>query len=119
MPLSRTKLVGFAFVAGAIGLYGIWAIWLATRTDRPIDVPLSLAIGQIRTREFKVNLNAIYIIEIEVQKKIPFDTLNCLLGLGMSSASFGIAGVPRQTFCGEGVLDTHQRWTNRCQRLQR
>jgi hypothetical protein len=94
MPLSRTKLAGVALVASGVVLFGIWAIWLATRTDRPVDVPISMAVGHVRTREFKVNLNAVYIIEIEVQKKIPFDTLNCLLGLGMSSTSSELQECP-------------------------
>jgi hypothetical protein len=94
MPLSRAKLVGLAFMAGGIALYGSWAIWLANRTNRPVDVPISMAIGHVRTREFKVNLNALYTIEIVVQKKIPFDTLNCLLGLGMSSTSSALQECP-------------------------
>jgi len=44
-------------------------------------MPVSLSQGQIRIPEFTTNLKAQYIIEIEVQKKIPFDTLNCLLGV--------------------------------------
>jgi hypothetical protein len=94
MPLSRAKLVGLAFMAGGIALYGSWAIWLAIRTNRPVDVPISMAIGHVRTREFKVNLNALYTIEIVVQKKIPFDALNCLLGLGMSSTSSALQDCP-------------------------
>ncbi len=53
-----------------------------------------MAVGHVRTGEFKVNLNALYIIEIEVQKKIPFDTLNCLLGLGTSSTSSALQECP-------------------------
>jgi hypothetical protein len=94
--MSRTKLAGFALVAGGIALYGTWAVWLATRTDRPVDVPISMAVGHVRTPEFKVNLNALYTIEIEVQKKIPFDTLNCLLGLGMSSTSSALQECPNR-----------------------
>ncbi len=94
MPLCRTKLAGLALVASGVALFGIWAIWLATRTERPIDVPISMAVGHVRTGEFKVNLNALYIIEIEVQKKIPFDTLNCLLGLGTSSTSSALQECP-------------------------
>jgi hypothetical protein len=87
MPLSRTKLVGFAFVAVGIALFGTWAMWIGTRTDRPVDIPVSMAIGHLRTREFKINLNALYTIDIEVQKTIPFDTLNCLLGTAMAPTS--------------------------------
>jgi hypothetical protein len=96
IPLSRTKLTGLALVAGGAVLFGVWAAWLATRTDRPVDVPISMAMGHVRTREFKVNLNALYIIEIEVQKKIPFDTLNCLLGLGTSATSSALQECPER-----------------------
>jgi hypothetical protein len=44
-----------------------------------------MAVGHLRTPEFKLNLNAPYSIEIEVQKTIPFDTLNCLLGMAFTS----------------------------------
>jgi hypothetical protein len=44
-------------------------------------MPISLRGGHVRTREFKVNLKALYIVEIEVEKKIPYETLNCLLGI--------------------------------------
>jgi hypothetical protein len=81
-------------VAGGIALYGTWATWLATRTDRPVDVPMSMAVGHVRTREFKINLNALYIIDIEVQKTIPFDTLNCLLGTAMGPASTALQDCP-------------------------
>jgi len=94
MRLSRTKLAGLALVASGVAFFGIWAVWLATRTDRPVDVPISLAVGHVRTREFKVNLNTLYIIEVEVQKKIPFDALNCLLGLGTSSTSSALQECP-------------------------
>jgi hypothetical protein len=40
-----------------------------------------MSAGHIRTPEFKLNLDAIYLIEIAAdQKKIPPDTLFCLLG---------------------------------------
>jgi hypothetical protein len=53
------------------------------RTANPVAIPISMAIGHVRTPEFKVNLSAIYNIEIEVQKTIPFDRLNCLLGMDL------------------------------------
>jgi hypothetical protein len=94
MPLQRTKLVGFTFVALGIALYGSWVMWLATRTERPVDVPISMAIGHVRTPEFKVNLDAVYTIDIEVRKTIPFDTLNCLLGTAMGRTSTALQECP-------------------------
>jgi hypothetical protein len=82
MPTWR---VGTAFLSVGIVLYGTWALWIATRTERPVNIPISMAVGHLRTPEFKLNLNAPYTIEIEVQKTIPFDALNCLLGMALTS----------------------------------
>jgi hypothetical protein len=42
---------------------------------------VSLAPGEVTTPEFPVNLSAQYTIEVEAKKTIPFETLNCLLGM--------------------------------------
>jgi acyl-homoserine lactone acylase PvdQ len=42
---------------------------------------VSLAPGEITTPEFPVNLSAQYTVEVEAKKTIPFETLNCLLGM--------------------------------------
>jgi hypothetical protein len=94
MPLPRTKLVGFICVAAGLILYGTWIGWLSTRTERPVDIPISMAIGHVRTREFKINLNALFTIDIEVQKTIPFETLNCLLGTAMGRTSTDLQECP-------------------------
>jgi len=87
--------VGLIFLFVGIGVYGMWALWLGTRTERPVDIPISMAIGHVRTRELKVNMNAPYIIEVEVQKeKIPFETLNCLLGMTMAPTSTDLLECP-------------------------
>jgi acyl-homoserine lactone acylase PvdQ len=46
-------------------------------------MPISIAPGEITTPEFQVNLNTEYTIRIEAKKTIPFDTLNCLLGMSL------------------------------------
>ena len=79
--------MGVIFLVVGIGAYGTWVLWLTTRTLRPVNIPVSMAIGHVRTREFKLNLSAPYTIQIEVQKTIPFDTLNCLLGMAMPRSS--------------------------------
>jgi hypothetical protein len=53
-----------------------------------------MAVGDMRTPEFKVNRNAPYDIYIEVQKKIPFDTLNCLLGTAAGPTSSDLQECP-------------------------
>jgi hypothetical protein len=87
MRLSRTSLVGLIFVFLGIALFGTWALWLDTRVTRPVYLPMSMTVGHFRTPGFKVNLNKLYTIEIEVEKKIPFDTLNCLLGTSTGPTS--------------------------------
>lgn len=89
-----TKLAGLIFIALAVAVCAAWGAWISTRTDVPINLPTTMAIGHIRTPEFRVNLSTTYLIEIEVQKKIPFDTLNCLLGLGMSETSSDLHECP-------------------------
>jgi hypothetical protein len=94
MPSSRTKTVGLACVGMGIAVYGIWALWLSSRTNHPVDVPISMVPGHVRTREFKTNLNAPFTIDIEVQKTIPFDTLNCLLGISMGTMTTALQECP-------------------------
>ncbi len=94
MPSSRTKTVGLACVGIGIAVYGIWALWLSSRTNHPVDVPISMVPGHVRTREFKTNLNAPFTIDIEVQKTIPFDTLNCLLGTSMGTMTTALQECP-------------------------
>src|ERR1700693_5033534 len=71
--------VGAGFILSALAAMSVWAIWSETRTWVPVDMPVSLAVGHIRTREFKINQNAFYEMEIEAERNIPFQTLNCLL----------------------------------------
>src|ERR1700722_10850446 len=94
MSFPRKKQMGFTFVAVGISLYGAWILWLLTRTERPVNVPIPMTIGHVRTREFKLNLNAPYTIQIEVQKTIPFETLNCLLGTSMAPTSTDLQDCP-------------------------
>jgi len=79
-----TKLgLGFS-VAGAV-LFAGWGGYLATRSYEPVNMPVTMSIGHVQTKKFKVNVKAPYEIGIEVKKNIPFDTLNCLLGMSAPS----------------------------------
>jgi hypothetical protein len=80
---ERLARTGIILVFLGVTVYGIWLLWLATRTKIPVAIPMSMAIGHVRTPEFRVNLSALFNIEIEVQKSIPFDRLNCLLGMDL------------------------------------
>ena len=45
-----------------------------------LDIPISLAAGTVVTPEFLVKREG-YVIYIRAQKKLPFEAMNCLLGL--------------------------------------
>jgi len=53
-------------------------------TGRPVDMPVSLRIGQARTSEFKVK-NGDYGIMILVKRKLPPNVIDCMLGIQFSS----------------------------------
>jgi len=91
---SKIKLVGIVFISAGIAFYAARILWLSTRANRPVNIPISMAVGHVRTPVFKVNRNAIYAIDIEVQKAIPFETLNCLLGTAMGSNSTTLQECP-------------------------
>ncbi len=83
MRNSWIAWTGTAFVVVGMSVFAVWDIWLQTRTTRPVYMPVSLAPGLITTPEFRTNLSAQYTIEIEVKKTVPFETLNCLLGMSL------------------------------------
>jgi hypothetical protein len=94
MPSQRAKRAGLILVTAGIALYGTWVLWLGTRTERPVDIPMLMAVGHVRVPEFKLNLTAPFTIMINVQKTIPFETLNCLLGTASARASTDIGDCP-------------------------
>ncbi len=49
-------------------------------TAIPIDMPVSLAVGQVKTPEFKTK-NGMYGIMVRVKRSLPPDTINCMLGV--------------------------------------
>jgi biopolymer transport protein ExbD len=58
--------LGIALVAAGVLLCASSRYWLATRTFVPLDIPVSLARGHIRTGEFKINLDATYFVGIQL-----------------------------------------------------
>jgi hypothetical protein len=68
-------LAGLAWVAG-------WNAWAATRIRVPLDVPISLAKGHVRSPQFKVNVDSWYTLEIVVDRTFDFDTIPCFTGVG-------------------------------------
>jgi hypothetical protein len=49
-------------------------------------MPISMSVGRVRTPEFRVNLEDVYLIEIEAETKaFSSDTVHCLLGYKITS----------------------------------
>jgi hypothetical protein len=84
---SKLKWFGISLIAIGISVYGAWILWVQTAINVPIDMPISMAVGQVRTVPFKVNRNRLYTIRIVAKKTIPFDTLNCLLDMSIERPS--------------------------------
>ncbi len=87
-------------------------------------MPVAMSVGHVRTNEFTVNIKAPYEIDIEVEKRIPFDTLNCLLGMSSSvsgdctnapevvSATWVVSNDGRVYAQGSSVADRGGVWAN-------
>jgi hypothetical protein len=88
MRLTKLTWAGISLIATAVIGIGVWSAMLKTAINKPIDVPLTVLKGSVRTPAFKVNRNRLYTIEVVAKKKtIPFGTLNCLLGMPLPAAS--------------------------------
>lgn len=77
--------IGVIFVATPVLAVSCWNAWLQTRSTRPLYLPVSLAPGEATTGDLKINLSGQYTLTIEAKKTIPFDSLNCLLGVSTLS----------------------------------
>jgi hypothetical protein len=80
----KTK-TGLALVILGLGILGAWTWWTKTRNFEPVNAPVSLAAGQSVSTEFKLNFDGLYLIEIQLEKNIPLDTLDCRMGIEMDS----------------------------------
>lgn len=78
LPLSAR--VGRALILAPVACFGVWACWNSTRTWVPLDVPISLSRGHIRTPEFKINVESTYSIGIATDWPWDFDRA-CLMGV--------------------------------------
>src|SRR5271169_3863323 len=87
----KTKF-GFGLVALGIGVFAAWALWTKTRDFIPINIPVSMAVGQSVLADFKLNFDGLYLIEIEAEKNASLDTLHCLMGVEAHAAT--CEGIP-------------------------
>lgn len=79
MAILSLKRVALAFILGGVVLYAGSQYWLATRKLVPLDIPISLSRGHIRTPEFSINMDSGYDIAIEVTRIPSAGSLECLM----------------------------------------
>jgi len=72
--------IGLVLILAAAAIYGGYEWWMATRTWVPLDMPVSVAPGHIRSPEFKINLDAGFWIFVEVETKPDPQGVACLIG---------------------------------------
>lgn len=66
--------------------------WYSTRTWIALDVPISLAAGHVTTPEFQVNLEDRFEIELDVDRPVPSDVMDNVLGIGESPSATNARG---------------------------
>lgn len=72
--------VGLGFVLFGLAVYAAWTWWAATRKWVPLDVPISLAQGRLRTRPFTINVESTYVIELVVEPGFDYGGVRCMMG---------------------------------------
>ncbi len=80
--LLRLGGVGVALILIGIAVPVGFDRWMQSRSWVPLDIPISLAPGHIRTPEFEINLQGEYWIYIDIERQFKPDVIDCLLGVG-------------------------------------
>src|ERR1700674_920575 len=82
--MSRRQMIGI--IGGTLAM---WLLAASVSAGGPkvhkyryseIDMPLSLAVGTVRTPEFAVKHEA-YFIMIQAEKRLPYVDMKCMMGL--------------------------------------
>jgi len=81
--MPRRTWIGLAFLLAAGVIFGGWEWWMASRTWVPLDMPVSLAPGHIRSPEFRINLKEQFVIYVDVERSAQFDGGPCWLGFSV------------------------------------
>lgn len=77
--LRPTVRIGLALILfGILWLTG-WKLWQASHIWLPLEMPISLSQGHIRTAQFKVNMPGSYLVRIFVQWTPDFDQAPCFI----------------------------------------
>jgi hypothetical protein len=80
MRIARRHRVGLAIIAVGLLPLAALSIWRATLNDVPVHRPISLSVGHVR-QPFKVNFTGTYTMRVEVERKLPHRTIQCLMGI--------------------------------------
>jgi hypothetical protein len=85
--------MGLSLILLGIAALGVWVCWAATRIWMPLNEPISLSPGHIRTPEFKINVESAYQIEVEVNRGFDFWGVPCLIGGDQCHGDSGVLAV--------------------------
>ena len=84
--LASPTRFALALILIGTGWFGGYVWWLATRNWTPLDIPVSLSQGHIRTPEFRINVEATYLFRIAVRPEFDIEAGPCLAGFRCPSA---------------------------------
>jgi biopolymer transport protein ExbD len=73
--------VGLALILLGASFYIGSRLWEATRIWVPVNFPISLSPGHIKTNEFKLNLDSSYVVFIAIDRTSDYDNTLCLAGV--------------------------------------
>jgi hypothetical protein len=91
-PMQMNARAGIALVVLGFSVFAAWKAWTATRNGTPVDVPIALRPGETITRDFRLNLDGLYLIEITAENVTATPKVPCLLGA--VTAATACAGAP-------------------------
>jgi hypothetical protein len=83
-PAKQSRVGALALILGAALSVSIY-IWAGMMNAVPLDIPVTLSVGHIRTPDFKTSVDIPYDIDIAFDSGIPLDKLNCLIGMNLQS----------------------------------
>ena len=87
----------YALTALVLGLCAVGISIFLTRSSiwQPLTLPVNLQHGATQSQPFTVGISADYLVELEADRAMPFEQLNCLLGIdtGTPIQCDGVASV--------------------------
>jgi hypothetical protein len=87
--MERTMRVQgrYGLIVLVVGLCALGIALLLTNVYRsePVTFPFNLRPGTTASPVFRVDTNGSYLVELEAERTLPFDQLNCLLGISPGS----------------------------------